>query len=225
MHALLIPESVCEGFFCKKQLGDYIFSSPIFSSHTLSSHIFSSHIFSSHIFSSHIFSSHIFSHLISSQISYCGGTSIFCWKPLVFTFRNWNPVRLPRATLKSNISMLQGKEQTSPISKITKISTPSPIVLHVLAVPPPQPRSNAVAACEKYTHVLSPTAWKMLNGLCTGTLGTLSALCAGHLSNSACYLHANHPELHLPSEPEPSGLISHLHKSNPEAYELSATMP
>ena len=34
--------------------------------------------------------------------------------------------------------------------------------------------------------------------------GTLSALCTGHLSNFVCYLHRNHPELHRPSEPEPS---------------------
>ena len=33
--------------------------------------------------------------------------------------------------------------------------------------------------------------------------GTLFAMCTGHLSNSVCYLHRNHPKLHRPSEPEP----------------------
>ena len=35
--------------------------------------------------------------------------------------------------------------------------------------------------------------------------GSSSAMCTGHLTNSVCYLHWNHPELHRPSEPEPSG--------------------
>ena len=63
--------------------------------------------------------------------------------------------------------------------------------------------------------------------------GTLFAMCtghsAGHLSNSGCYLHRNHPELHRPSEPQPSGtfrnLISHLHWNPPEPHQQSAPKP
>ena len=49
--------------------------------------------------------------------------------------------------------------------------------------------------------------------------GTLSAMCNGHLSNSVCYLHQNHPQLHRllnqnlpephqPSAPKQSGSLS-----------------
>ena len=41
--------------------------------------------------------------------------------------------------------------------------------------------------------------------------GTLSAMCNGHLSNSVCYLHQNHPELHRL-----------LNQNLPEPHQLSA---
>ena len=64
--------------------------------------------------------------------------------------------------------------------------------------------------------------------------GTLFAMCTGystghstgHLSNSVCYLHRNHPELHRPSEPQPSGTFRNLmHQNSSEACLLSAIMP
>ena len=51
-------------------------------------------------------------------------------------------------------------------------------------------------------------------------------MCTGHLSNSVCYLHRNHPELHRPSEPGTlRNLISYLHHNPPEPHQPSAPEP
>ena len=73
---------------------------------------------------------------------------------------------------------------------------------------------------------LSPTAWKILEGFCTGAL-----------RNFVCYVHRTAQQLCLLSAPEPSGtlsaictrtlqhLISHLRRNPPEPCVLSAPEP
>ena len=97
---------------------------------------------------------------------------------------------------------------------------------------------------KKSTHVLSPTAWKIL-----------ACFCAGTLHNFDCYVYRNLSEPHPLSAPQPSGtsspsephqlsakepasrtvsaidtrtirnLISHLHRNHPEPCLLSAPEP
>ena len=74
--------------------------------------------------------------------------------------------------------------------------------------------------------MLSPTAWKILECFCTGTL-----------RNFVCYVYRNLPEPHPLSAPQPSGtssafctrtlrnLISFLHQNPPEPCLLSAPEP